>query len=253
MKSVLLKLANFLACIWRLLPANLRTKIIMGMFVLDSRNPDPAYGLRRLLTLRDRLDLVTNERAMAYGNGEHPKHRLTNYHQFFIDHVSNGQRVLDVGCGYGAVARSVANAHPDCTVMGVDQDQPRLTQAQNSDNPCNLSFFEGDATKTLPDGAWDVVILSNVLEHIVDRPGFLKALIASTNAATFLIRVPMFERDWQMPLRRELSVNYYSDDDHKIEHTREELTAEVQAAGLNINIVATPWGEFWAVCQREAD
>jgi hypothetical protein len=91
-----------------------------------------------------------------------------------------------------------------------------------------------------------VVVLSNVLEHISDRPGFLAALIATTSAKRFLIRVPLFERDWKMPLRRALGVNYYSDPDHKIEPTQAEFREETARAGLAIDELITPWGEIWA-------
>jgi SAM-dependent methyltransferase len=250
-KALLLRLADLLGTIWRLLPERLRTGLITGLLVLDSRHPDPAQGLRRLFAARDRLDLVTAERAMAYGRGEHPKHRLTRYHDFFIDRIGDGERVLDVGCGYGAVARDIAAARPASAVVGIDMNPPRLAQARAAVNPPNLSFVAGDATRAVPDGGWDVVVLSNVLEHIVDRVGFLSALIAATGAKKFLIRVPHFEREWQMALRRELGVNYYSDDDHKIEHTSAEFRAEVESAGLRIVELVTPWGEIWADCRKE--
>lgn len=251
MKALLLRLADALAVLWRLLPERLRTGLITGLLVLDSRHPDPAQGLRRLFAARDRLELVTAERAMALGKGEHPKHRLTGYHDFFIDRIADGERVLDVGCGYGAVARDIAAARPAAAVVGIDMNQPRLAQARAAVNPPNLSFVEGDATRAVPDGGWDTVVLSNVLEHIVDRVGFLSALIAATGATKFLIRVPHFEREWQMALRKELGVNYYGDDDHKIEHTLAEFRAEVTRAGLRIVEVITPWGEIWADCRSE--
>jgi len=64
-----------------------------------------------------------------------------------------------------------------------------------------------------------------------------------------LIRVPLFERDWQMPLRKELKINYYSDYDHKIEHTLQEFNNEVKMSGLQIKEIKTIWGEIWANCQ----
>ena len=210
MKVLLLLLANLLAKVWRFIPARLRTGFITGLFVLDSRAPDSAVGLRRLLTLKDKLEWVINERALAYGKGEHPKHRLMRYHEFFIERIVNGQSVLDVGCGYGAVARSIACALPQSTVIGMDLSDPRLAQASAADNPSNLSFVKGDATHEVPSGSWDVLILSNVLEHISDRIVFLKGLQKTSRATCYLIREPMFERDWQMPLRREIGVNYYS-------------------------------------------
>lgn len=249
MKNTLLSLAEMLGWFWRALPAHWREKWITGWMVLDSRG-EPAVGLRQLLRLRDRLDWVINERAMAYGGGEHPKHRLTDYHRFFIERIQNGDRVIDVGCGYGAVARSIARAHPQCTVTGIDQDMPRLTQALAADNPDNLSFVEGDATSNLPQGPWQVVVLSNVLEHIVERVGFLQKLQSATGAGRFLIRVPLFEREWQMALRRELGVDFRSDPDHKIEHELSAFIDEITQAGLVAVELQTRWGEIWADCRR---
>jgi len=243
-------LANAFGWIWRLIPGRLRTDLLTGLFVLDSRSPSPADGLRRLLILKDKLEWVINERAMTYGGNEHPKHRLIRYHQFFVDRIGDGERVLDVGCGYGSVARSIARERPLCVVTGLDINEERLAQASATDNPKNLSFIEGDATREVPPGGWDVIVLSNVLEHVADRIGFLRDLQSASQALRFLIRVPLFEREWQMPLRRELGVNYFSDNDHKIEHQLEEFYAELAGADLHAVETLTLWGEIWADCRR---
>jgi SAM-dependent methyltransferase len=246
MKAVLLAIANVLALLWQIVPKQLRLYIFKALFVLESRGGNPRVALARLFAIQDEWEKIVSERATALDGGEHPKHRLMHYHDFFIDRIADGERVLDVGCGYGAVARSIARARPASSVTGLDNDLGRLTQARNSDNPENLSFVETDATKSVPPGPWDVVVLSNVLEHIADRDGFLKALIATTGAKRFLIRVPLFERDWKMPMRREVGANYYSDPDHKIEPTQAEFRAETMAAGLVVDELITPWGEIWS-------
>jgi SAM-dependent methyltransferase len=247
MKAFALKVADLLSLLWRLLPGRVRQLLLKGMFVLESRGPDSGAALKRLFALQDDLDHVVNERAMVYGRGEHPKHRLLRYHSFFIEHITDGQRVLDVGCGYGAVARSIARSRPRSQVTGVDYDPRRLAEARGQDNPENLTFVEADATKSVPPGPWDVVVLSNVLEHIVDRHAFLRALIDKTKAKRFLIRVPLFERDWRLAMRREVGANYYSDPDHEIEPTQEEFRQETSTAGLVIEHLMTPWGEIWSV------
>lgn len=251
-KRLMLAVAGAVGYVWRLLPIRVRHALITGLFVIESRGQKRA-GLASLLLIRDKLEWVINERAMAYGEGEHPKHRLTRYHQFFIDRITDGESVLDVGCGYGAVARSIATARPASQVVGVDMNGPRLAQARASVNPQNLSFIEADATKPNAVGRSNVVVLSNVLEHIHERPSFLCALTQATGASRFLIRVPLFERDWQMPLRRELGLNYFSDDDHKIEHTLQEFDAEMTAAHLEIVECQTLWGEIWADCRVRAE
>jgi SAM-dependent methyltransferase len=246
MKALLLRSADALALIWQLIPRRLRHVLLKGLFVLESRGRDSSAALARLFALQDDLEHVVNERALAHGRGVHPKHRLMRYHDFFVDRIGDGERVLDIGCGYGAVARSIARARPQAVVLGVDHDEGRLGQARAAQNPPNLSFVAADATKGVPPGPWDAVVLSNVLEHIADRTGFLRALIATTGAGRFLIRVPLFERDWKLPMRREVGANVFSDPDHKIEPSRDEFLAETAAAGLVVEDMILLWGEIWA-------
>jgi hypothetical protein len=72
-----------------------------------------------------------------------------------------------------------------------------------------------------------------------------------TKAQTFLIRVPSFERHWSVALRKELDINYFQDDDHKIEHTVSQFTNEIHMAGLKLLNLTTIWGEIWAICLSE--
>lgn len=248
-KSLLLKLATLIAWIYRLIPFRLRETLIFGELILESRTGDPASTLKRLFTLQDRLDLVINERAVAYGNGEHPKHRLMAYHDFFVERIPAGNTVLDIGCGYGAVARSIAQRVRDVEVTGIDLDQARLGQAIAAKNPENLKFVLGDVLKDLPSGHWDVIVLSNILEHVDQRVDFLRDVIAKTNAGKLLVRVPLFERHWHNPLRAELGVNYFSDSTHFVEHTLKQFEDEIMAAGLKPVEIVLRWGEIWADCR----
>jgi 2-polyprenyl-3-methyl-5-hydroxy-6-metoxy-1,4-benzoquinol methylase len=252
MKRIALELAALLSLLYRIIPFGIRRRIVMGFAVLESRIGKPEIALRRLYTIEDSLELVINERAMALGKGEHPKHRLTDYHGFFAAHVASGNRVLDIGCGYGAVARSIAHAIPDAEVTGIDIEPTNVAQARAATNPSNLTFVEGDATEAFPDGSWDVVVLSNVLEHIDERVVFLATIRERLAPRTVLIRVPLFERSWHMPMRREVGANFLSDSDHRIEHTREAFEDEVTRAGFEIIELRTPWGEIWARCQAAA-
>ena len=217
--------------------------------MLESRGNEASDGLRRIFVVKEKLEWIINERAMAYEGGQHPKHRLTKYHDFFIQRIKDGDNVLDVGCGYGSVARSIANARPLSRVVGIDIYEPRLATAKKIKNPSNLDFVLGDATLELPEGPWNTLILSNVLEHMNNRDEFLQNLLITAKTSRMLIRVPLFERDWQLPLRRELGLNYFSDDDHKIEHQLNEFYSDIENAGLKAVEVVTLWGEIWADCR----
>jgi len=98
----------------------------------------------------------------------------------------------------------------------------------------------------LPDEKFDVVILSNVLEHLPGRPLFLRCLYETFQPERFLIRVPLFERDWRVPLKKELGVEWRLDRTHEIEYTQESFEAEIEEAGLVIAHLEVRWGEIWA-------
>ena len=251
MRSMFMRLALIVAdvvgWVWRLLPVRLREWLVTGLYVIESRG-DSAQGLRRLFVLQDRLEWVINERAMAYGAGVHPKHWLTSYHDFFVDRIDPGARVLDIGCGHGVVARSIASRCLGSHVVGVELNKKHYERACAGDVPQNLQFVLADARNSLPTGPWNVVVLSNILEHIEDRVGFLRDIIRQAQPSKVLVRVPSFERDWKLPMRKELGIGYFSDSEHFIEHRRDELDFEMAMAGLRCVQVIMIWGEIWAEC-----
>ncbi|MEM6495521.1 MAG: class I SAM-dependent methyltransferase [Pseudomonadota bacterium] len=250
MRSAVLGIASAIAMVWQLLPAKWRELFVTGLFILESRG-NAKRGLKQLFAIEDRLDWVISERAMAYEGGIHPKHRLIQYHQFFVSNIAPGSKVLDIGCGNGAVARSIASQVADTVVVGVDRNLPRLTEAREKNTLPNLSFAEGDARRDLPEGHWDVIVLSNILEHIEDRVGLLTDIVRQADPDQFLIRVPHFERDWSMAMRKEVGANYFSDEEHFIEPTLAELADEIHMAGLSALKSQTVWGEIWMVCDRQ--
>ena len=135
---------------------------------------------------------LASKLAILAEGGLHPKHRLMNYHQFFLDHISSTDRVLDIGCGNGALAYDLAGkaAH----VVGIDTNEKNQAAWQTRFARQNLEYHVADATTFATQEMFDVVVLSNVLEHIEHRVEFLKRI--KHLAPLFLIRVPMIDRDW---------------------------------------------------------
>ncbi len=248
-KHTALATARILSLPYRMVPARLRRILVFGLALLESRIGAPEDSLRRLFALQDNIEHLINERATALGKGLHPKHRLMRYHDFFVERIPAGSRVLDIGCGTGAVARSIAERVTNVEVMGIDMDERQIALAQAGENPPNLSFLVCNALDTLPQNPWDIVVLSNILEHIDERVAFLAKLKASPALRRILVRVPLFERSWQVPMRRELGIDYFSDKTHCIEHRLDEFDHEISAAGLEICECFTLWGEIWATCQ----
>jgi hypothetical protein len=107
-------------------------------------------------------------------------------------------------------------------------------------------YSVGEAPQSLSRDRFDVIVLSNVLEHIKDRMFFLREVQTRATPSRWLVRVPMFDRDWRPSLRRELGLFAYGDPTHYTEYTRASFQLEMAEAGFVINHLQVNWGEIWA-------
>lgn len=233
------------------LPPEILEKLLVRTVGCRVRTLPPVDGLRFLFRLDEGLYHYQKKQAGAYGGGIHPKHRLTRYHDFFADRVRACERVLDIGCGIGAVAYDVAEK-VGAYVVGIDLNPANIAQARQRYAHPGVEYRVGDALQELPDDPFDVVILSNVLEHLPERPAFLRRVQEVARPSRFLIRVPLFERDWRVPLKRELGVEWRLDPTHETEYTLETFAAEIAEAGLIVTHQEVHWGEIWAEVQHGA-
>jgi trans-aconitate methyltransferase len=87
------------------------------------------------------------------------------YHRLLLSQVPDGaQRVLDVGCGAGTLARKLAASVPH--VDGLDRSA-EMIEAARRDAPPNVVLSVGDAlTFDPPPGSYDAVLSSAVLHHL---------------------------------------------------------------------------------------
>lgn len=208
-------------------------------------NPDRREAVRNLLQTYDDVYVRLDQAAIAYDKGVHVKHRLTRYHDFFVERVRPGERVLDVGSGKGELAHDLVT-RAGATVVGIDHDSSHLAFARSRFVHQQLEFREGDALERLPEGDFDVVVLSNVLEHLGPRVDFLQRVIASAKPKRLLFRVPVYARDWTVPLREEVGLSPFWDPDHEVEYDADSFRTELADAGLEITELVLNWGEIWA-------
>lgn len=258
----------------------------------------PAQGLRFLFRLDDAMYSLLGGLAVDYGEGLHTKHRHTKYHDFFVERIHQEDRVLDIGCGNGALAKDIAErsgAHVtaiDLSERNINlalkhYDHPRVTYAVGDALDLCSRSISGGQSSTQKNNAlhephnphpakhnvFSVIVLSNVLEHLENRVDFLVQLKTSfaqpiqhtsensqptTNLAQpithnpqqfsprFLIRVPLFERDWRVPLKKELGLEWRLDPGHKTEYTQESFAEEMAGSGLAVRHQEIRWGEIWA-------
>ena len=181
--------------------------------------------------------------AVILEKGIHPKHRLMKYHDFFLSNIDFDDTVLDVGCGNGSVAYDIAKKAN--SVMGIDIDEEKIRDAKKNFLLDNIEYICGDIINWPFKKKFDVIILSNVLEHIEDRTKLLKKI--GELGRKFLIRVPMINRSWVALYKKEMGIEYRLDRTHKIEYTMGSFTGELEKAGLKICDYSVQFGEIWAV------
>lgn len=234
----------------RLHPAG-RAEAIIDLVRSSADGTSPREDLEFLLQLENRLYTLEGMASVAYGDGIHTKHRHMDYHRFFIRNLKAGERVLDIGCGNGLLSYDMVT-QAGVKVVGIELSEGNIRFACEHYRHPDLEFVHGDALQILPNETFDVVTLSNVLEHIERRVGFLKQILAQIKPGRMILRVPLFERDWRVPLKKELGIDYRLDATHFVEYTQEDFVQELRQAGLRPSHLEIRWGEIWCVAKPES-
>lgn len=196
---------------------------------------------------------IISRLAILENGGIHPKHKIMNYHKFFIDNVNENDEILDIGCGKGENAFDIAQKAKK--VLGIDILESNIKIAKEKYHlACQqtgkekLEFLVGDATKYNFDKKFTKIVLSNVLEHIENRIDFLQNLHSIANV--ILLRVPMVDRDWLSVYKKNKGFEYRLDNTHFIKYTLDELKDELKNAGWKIENYSIQFGEFWGVINK---
>lgn len=87
-------------------------------------------------------------------------------------------KVLDVGCGNGVISRHLGRM--GYNVLGIDVSDKTIEKARSIDPMPNVSFMKKSAEELVASGEkYDVVICSEVLEHLNEPGKLLKVLYAT--------------------------------------------------------------------------
>src|SRR5215472_4599366 len=136
----------------------------------------------------------------ALGHSERELQRLSRQgqslapftRQLFEDAgISQGMRVLDVGCGSGDVAFLAADlVGPSGKVVGVDRERRAVDWANaraDSQGRTNVNFVEGDPAETDFDQKFDAVVGRLVLMYYPDPVGALRKLIRNVRPGGLIV------------------------------------------------------------------
>ncbi len=169
----------------------------------------------------------------------HPKHLLgeADAHYWYLAHLPAGAILLDVGCGNGL--HTLKAARRCARVMGVDGSRESLGVAvreRRARAAAHALFVQGDVEEGLPvrAGRFDVVLCLDLLEHVHKRDlvlGEIRRALAP--GGVLLLGVPNRSTSWKRRLER-AGLFAYSDPDHKIEYTLDELREELGRNGFEI-------------------
>jgi ubiquinone/menaquinone biosynthesis C-methylase UbiE len=99
----------------------------------------------------------------------------------FLPPLRPGMRILDVGCGTGAIAREVAVRIAPGEVVGVDREEVMLDTAQGlarAEGIENVLFVRGDANKLdFGDNEFDAAYARFLLEHVASPPDVVREIV----------------------------------------------------------------------------
>jgi ubiquinone/menaquinone biosynthesis C-methylase UbiE len=118
--------------------------------------------------------------------------------------VRRGQRCLEIGCGVGAAARSMAETC-GLEVTGVDVDPDQIRAAQTGPENRNLHFAVMDAAKLdFPDAQFDLVVTTKTLHHVEDRQAAIREMGRVLKPGGYLVFTDFLVPAW-FPVARSLA------------------------------------------------
>ncbi len=152
-------------------------------------------------------------------------------------------RVLDIGCGEGAVGRLLL-AEGATSVTGVEINAEAAERAREALD----EVLVGAVEEVLPklSGPWDTICCYDVLEHLVDPGSVLRALLARAAPGAHLhVSVPNarhFSLVADLVVRGTFGYGEWGhrDSTHLRWFTRRDIVATIEAAGWEVTATSHP-------------
>ena len=165
----------------------------------------------KLLEKRIRMALGRKTRKMVERRGRNPE-----FQELERDIAAvKPARVLDAGCGEGAVAMAVASRYPATRVEGVEVAAANVAIARKLNRFPNVAFREGLAEEVhtlFPVASFDLAYSFAVLEHVRDVEGTIRSIATVLRpGGRFCFVVPMHEFRATGPLPEYTPIHGYAD------------------------------------------
>ena len=171
----------------------------------------------------------------------HPKHLVTNK-LWFAKYLKKQDVVLDLGCGNGQNTLKASKFVKK--IVGIDYDEFSLNIVEKTAKRKNTSFKKLNLEEKLPfkNNTYDKVIFLDVLEHLNKRDQIMRGIkrVLKKNGLLF-ISVPNSGTSWKK-LQREVGINSYSDPDHKIEYSENQIRNFLK--NNNLDVISFKYGKY---------
>ncbi len=138
-----------------------------------------------------------------------PLHKLNALRApFIIDHVVRrglgvgrvkpltGLRVLDIGCGAGLLAESMAAEGADVVAIDPAEKNIAVASAHARQQGLAIDYRVGTLEEAVGDERFDVVLNMEVVEHVADLPAFMAGCCATTRPGGLQF-VATINRTWR--------------------------------------------------------
>lgn len=107
------------------------------------------------------------------------------------EHNVHAHTIGELGCGAGEILVSLQRAMgDDCSFLGYDIS-PQAIEICSPKANARLKFFQGDLLQE-PDTHWDVLLVIDVLEHVLDYASFLREAKEKAEYKVFHIPLELF-------------------------------------------------------------
>lgn len=160
--------------------------------------------------------------------------------------LAGDERVLDIGCGTGALLEALAARGPKATLEGIDLSPKMLARAQSRlGDRAQLRVGSAD-TLSYPDASFDIVVSSSML-HYVPRP---HSPVLVEWARVLRPGGTMVITDWNrdyLGTRLNTAVLKIMGGTHPV-YSASELMAAMAMAGMLITSAASYRAGTWGLC-----